>query len=185
MDDKQIIDLLWQRVEDAIEWLRYKYGQLCLGVSYSILRSREDAEECVNDTYMKVWDSIPPTRPDNLSAYMSKITRNLSLDKLRSSKRLKRGADNRDVALSELEECLPAKSVEDTVDENALAEAINKFLLELPSESRMIFVGRYWNYRSVAELAEDFGISQSKVKTLLFRVRTKMRENLEKEGFCI
>ena len=185
MDDNQIIDLLWQRIEDALENVRQKYGTLCHNVSFSILRSREDAEECVNDTYMKVWDSIPPARPENFPAYVVKITRNLSIDRLRSLKRVKRGADNREVALSELEACLPGQSIDDALNAKELAEVINRFLRELPAESRLIFVGRYWNYRTIAELASDFGYSQSKIKSLLFRIRGDLRANLELEGYSI
>lgn len=185
MEDVRIVELLWQRVESVLDTIRQKYGSLCFNISFSILRSREDAEECVSDTYMRVWDSVPPNRPDNLQAYLVKITRNLSIDKLRAMTRKKRGADSRDVALAELEACLPSRSVEEEYDDRELAEAINRFLKELPSESRMIFVGRYWSYRTVAELASDFGYSQSKIKSILFRVRGDLRANLELEGYSI
>ena len=186
MDDNMIVDMLWNRTEDALESVCAKYGTLCHSVSYSILRSHEDAEECVNDTYMKVWTSIPPNRPNNLKAYVAKIVRNLSIDKLRESSANKRGAENRDVALCELEECLPdVFSLENMLEEKELSEAINRFLLNLPAEQRLIFVGRYWNYLSVSDLAEEFGFTKSKVKTILFRVRGELRAALESEGYRI
>ena len=186
MDDSMIVDMLWKRAEDALESVCAKYGTLCHSVSYSILRSHEDAEECVNDTYMKVWSSIPPNRPNNLKAYVAKIARNLSIDKLRGDLANKRGAENRDVALSELEECLPDFfSIEAMIEEKELAEAINRFLLNLPAEQRLIFVGRYWNYLSVTELSDEFGFSKSKIKSILFRVRGELRTALESEGYRI
>jgi len=186
MDDSMIVEMLWNRTEDALEKLCARYGTLCHSVSYSILRSHEDAEECVNDTYMKVWTSIPPNKPSNLKAYIAKIARNLSIDKLRGESRIKRGAENRNVTLSELEDCLPdVFSVESMFEEKELAEAINRFLLNLPAEQRLLFVGRYWNYLSVADLAEEFGFSKSKVKTALCRIRGELRAALESEGYRI
>ena len=186
MDDNMIVDMLWKRTENALENVCAKYGTLCHSVSYSILRSHEDAEECVNDTYMQVWSSIPPNRPSNLKAYVAKIARNLSIDKLRESSANKRGAENRDVALSELEECLPdVFSLEDMMQEKELADIINRFLLNLPAEQRLIFVGRYWNYLSVTDLAEEFGFTKSKVKSILFRIRGELRAVLESEGYRI
>ena len=186
MDDNMIVDMLWKRTEDALENVCAKYGTLCHSVSYSILRSHEDAEECVNDTYMKIWTSIPPNRPNNLKAYIAKIARNLSIDKLRGSSANKRGSVNRDVALSELEDCLPdVFSVEDALEQKELAEAINRFLLNLPAEQRLRFVGRYWNYLSVTDLAEEFEFSKSKIKSILFRVRGELRTALESEGYRI
>lgn len=163
-----------------------KYGGLCYSVAYSVLKSDEDAEECVNDAYLRVWDSIPPNRPDNFKAYVSKLVRNLSVDRLRAMTRKKRAADVRDVALSELEACLPsAGEPDEALNERELAERISALLTELESESRMLFVGRYWSYMTVDELAREFGFSKSKVKSSLFRTRVFLKERLEKEGYYI
>lgn len=183
MDDKQILDLYWARAENAISETADKYGKYCHFIAYSILRNEEDSEECVSDTYMKAWGSIPPQRPEKLSAFLGKITRNLSLDRLRRHTARKRGCGQAALVLEELQECVPAAdNVEQIVDDLALTEALDRFLASLPADTRKVFMRRYWYLCSVKEIAADFGISESKVKMLLLRSRNKLKGLLEREG---
>lgn len=151
MDDNAILDLFRERSEDAIVQVQIKYGNYCRSIAYGILSSEEDSEECVNDTYMRAWNSIPPHIPERLSAYLGKITRNLSIDRLRRKGTGKRGGGQFEVALSELEECLPSPSAagtEEAADSAALSEIINRFLRTLSLEKRTVF------YREVLEHAQ-------------------------------
>ena len=183
MDDKQILDLYWARAENAISETADKYGKYCHFIAYSILRNEEDSEECVSDTYMKAWGSTPPQRPQKLSAFLGKITRNLSLDRLRRHTARKRGCGQAALVLEELQECVPAAdNVEQIVDDLALTEALDRFLASLPADTRKVFMRRYWYLCSVKEIAADFGISESKVKMLLLRSRNKLKGLLEREG---
>lgn len=186
MDEKMIIDKLWLRAEDVLTVVAEKYGKLCTSIAMSVTGSAEDAGECVNDVYMKLWSTVPPERPSSLKAYLAKLTRNAAIDKVRASVRQKRSGGGRDVALSELESCIPGgETPEDAFEERELAERINAFLRERDKTSRLIFIGRYWSYMSVADLAEKFGFSQSKVKSILHRTRCALKEKLEKEGYSI
>lgn len=187
MDDSKINDLYWARSEQAIVETENKYSGYCYAISFNILNNREDAEECVNDTYMRAWNSIPPHRPERLSVYLAKICRNLSIDKYRHYKAEKRGAGQTQLALSELEGCLPSskdvtKTLEEAIDENALIEAINFFLETLATENRKVFMRRYWFVNSIKEIAQLYGISESKVKSILFRARKKLKRHLEEGG---
>ena len=183
MEDKQIIDLYWQRSEDAIVQTAGKYGGYCRSIAWNILYHSEDAEECVNDTYLRAWDTIPPQRPRVLQTYIGKITRNLSLDRWR-----KNHAQKRDggvfLALEELSECIPCSDGNFSED-LAIREALNGFLRSLKPEHRKIFLRRYWYLSSVKEIAEDYGISESKVKMLLLRTREKLRVHLESEDIVL
>lgn len=186
MDDLQIIELYWARSETAIAETARKYGAYCHFIAYHILHSEEDSEECVNDTYWKAWGAMPPQRPNQLRTFLGKITRNLSLSRYETYAAAKRGAGQVPLALDELAECLPAPdSVERAVDDRALTELLNGFLAGLPPEARRIFLRRYWYICSVKEIAADFGISESKVKTTLFRTRNKLKQHLEKEGVAL
>lgn len=183
MDDRQIIDLYWARSEAAISETANKYSRYCHTIAYNILHSNEDAEECVNDTYLRAWGRMPPQRPDLLSAFLGKITRNLSLNRYEKYTARKRGLGQVPLALDELQDCIPAaSSVEQTVEDAELAEIFNYFLAALPTDTRKIFMRRYWYLSPIKEIAEDWGFSESKVKMILLRTRNKLKQTLEKEG---
>lgn len=186
MDDQQIIDLYWERSETAISETDRKYGKYCHYIAYSILRDRADCDECVNDTYFRAWEAMPPHRPGHLAAFLGRITRNLSLDRRRYQDTEKRRMDRVAVSLEELQECVPSVgSPEDVIDEMALGEIINQFLSTLSEEACDIFMRRYWYMNAVKEIAGDFGISESKVKTSLLRSRRKLKQFLEEEGIVL
>lgn len=183
MDDKQIVDLYWERNEKAISATAAKYGGYCYSVANNILNNRADAEECVNDTYLSAWNSMPPHRPSVLSTFLGKITRRISIDKWRKSGAEKRGGGQPTVVLDELSECIPDKnSVEHAVDAQILADVINSFVKSLSDKDRHVFLCRYFYLDSVESIAARFGYSQSKVKSMLYRTRQKLRTRLEKEG---
>jgi len=183
MDDAQIIDLYFRRSEDAISETAEKYGGYCYSIAYNILTNNEDAEESVSDTYMAAWRAIPPRRPSILATFLGKITRHLSIDRWRSRSRYKRGGGAIILALEELEECSSEDdSVEKALERKRLAVVFNRFLDTLPETERRIFLCRYWYIDSIADIAEDFGFSQSKVTSMLHRTRGKLRTVLEKEG---
>jgi len=184
VDDKTIIDQLFARSDQVLTVISMKYGKLCKSVAYGILQSDEDAEECVNDVYMKVWDSIPPAKPDSLRAYVAKLTRNISIDKLRGAMRHKRSSGEREVALDEIAEIIPGGvSPDEALSEKELARIIDTFVREQSKDARMIFIARYWSYKSISEISRELGFSQSKIKTTLHRVREELKARLEKEGY--
>ncbi|MDO4292283.1 MAG: sigma-70 family RNA polymerase sigma factor [Eubacteriales bacterium] len=186
MEDEKIIGLYWARQEAAITETDRKYGNYCRSISLHILKSPEDAEECVNDTWMRAWDTIPPKRPDYLAAFLGRIVRNLSISRYRMNHAQKRGSGETELLLTELEECIPtAASVEDEVEGKETAAAINRFLEGLDLESRNIFVRRYFYADPVKEVAERYRVSESKVKSQLFRMRGRLREHLEREGIVL
>ncbi|MBR4289483.1 MAG: RNA polymerase sigma factor [Oscillospiraceae bacterium] len=186
MDDKQIIDLYWVRSERAIAETDRKYGKFCHRIAFHILANPQDSEECVSDTFLKAWSAIPPKRPVKLSTFLGKITRNLALNRYEKHTAQKRGGGEVPVALDELAECIPdPNSVERMVDNRILADKLNIFLESLPAEARKIFMRRYWEVCSVQEIAEIYGISESKVKVSLFRTRGKLRAFLEQEGITL
>ena len=183
MEDSKIIDLYFERSQSAISETQKKYGRYCHTVAYNVLYSDEDAEECVNDTYLKAWQSIPPHRPTLLSSFLGRITRNLALDRYDQRTAQKRGGTT-ELVLEEISECIPDTSGEDGSDE-ALKNAINKFLASLPKRTRIIFMQRYWYFRSVKEIARSLSIGESRVKVTLLRTRQKFKEHLQKEGIEI
>lgn len=181
MNDKQIVELYMERSEKAVNETYSKYSAYCNSISFSILQNSEDAEECVNDTFQKAWESIPPSEPNNLKAFLGKIARNISLNRLKNTQ--KRGAGQIDVLLSELEECISDSfSVENEIYSKQLSQSINAFLESLTSEKRKIFVSRYWYTRSIKEISEQYDISEEKIKSILFRLRKQLKSHLEKEG---
>lgn len=180
MDDQRIIELYFARSEDAIRETEAKYGRYCHSVAYNVLHSHEDAEECVNDTYIRAWDSIPPKKPSRLSTFLAKITRNLALDRYDYYNAEKRPQDTVSL-IEEIGECYTCG--DDILSEIALRDAINSFLGKLKKKTRMIFMQRYWYFRSIAEIARDFGISESNVKVILHRTRKDLKEHLEEYGF--
>lgn len=186
MEDERIIDLYWARQEQAIVETDKKYGNYCRSISLHILNSQEDTEECVNDTWLRAWDSMPPKRPDFLAAFLGKIVRNLAISRYRMSHAKKRGSGETDLLLMELEECIPSvKSVEEEIEGKETAASIDRFLAEIDAESRAVFVRRYFYVDSIKEIAERFDVSESKVKSQLFRMRNRLKDHLEKEGIVL
>ncbi len=182
MDDTYIIDLYWQRQSAAIEETEKKYGKLCRNLAYTILNSREDAEECVSDTWLMAWNSIPPQKPRFLSVFLCRITRNLSIDRLRQQSARKRGRGEQDLILEELEECLAAGgSVEGELEARELAETISRFLHTLKQEERLIFSSHYYLELPTAQIAQRLGLSDGKVRMSLSRSRRKLRAYLREE----
>lgn len=184
MEDQRIVDLYWARSEQAIAETDAKYGGYCYSIAYNVLANREDAEESVSDTYMAAWNALPPQRPSILATFLGKITRNLSISRWRARSANKRGGGELVIALDELGECVASSQETETkfMEQEAVA-AFNGFLQELPKEERMIFLRRYWCLDSVSMIADSFGFSQSKVKSMLHRTRKKLRDRFEKEGF--
>lgn len=186
MEDNQIIQLYFDRSEEAITQTAQKYGKYCHTIAYNILHNVEDSEECVNDTYWKAWSAIPPSKPKRLAAFLGKITRNLSLDKFRRYKADKRGGGEMALALEELGDCVSSsEKTEEYVDSMFLVETLNQFLASLSTEQRKIFMRRYWYVSSVEEIANEYGISQSKVKMSLLRSRNRLKQVLEEEGIAL
>ena len=186
MEDTKIVDLYLIRDEAAIKETSEKYGRRLRSLSEGIVRDLQTAEECENDTYAEAWNFIPPHEPRSyLYAFLARIIRNISLNCCRDRDRLKRQAFICELS-REMEECIPAPDDEGCrVDDTALGEALNRFLASLDSQKRNIFVRRYWYMDSVSDIARRYLVSESKVKTTLFRCRNKLREFLEKEGYTI
>lgn len=186
MEDHQIVALYWARDEAALTESEVKYGGYCRAIALGILASHEDAAECVNDTWLRAWGTMPPHRPVRLDAFLGRLTRNLSLDRWRSLRAQKRGGGQVELALEELTECLPsASSPEGELEAGALAESLNRFLAALSREKRVLFVQRYWYLRPVEELAALHGMRKSTAASTLFRLRSQLRRHLEKEGFTV
>jgi RNA polymerase sigma-70 factor (ECF subfamily) len=186
MDDAAILDLYFARSERAVGETAAKYGRYCKTVAFNILRNNEDAEECVNDTYMKAWNAIPPERPAIFPSFLGKITRNLSLNRYKEQRTQKRGGGEVALALDELDECVPSGvSVEAEVISRAVSEVISAFLRSAGEVERIVFVRRYWYIEPVAAIAARFRMSESKVKSMLFRTRNRLRVYLEKEGITL
>ena len=182
MDDNLIIDLYWSRSEAAISETDRKYGPYCRSIAYGILQDHEDSEECVSDTWLRAWEAMPPQRPNRLSAFLGKITRNLALDRFDYHHAAKRSAAF-DQLLSELNECIPDRR--DDYAQLELTQLLNHFLRSLPREHRNLFLRRYWYGESIEDLAKRYTMSQSAVKSNLFRTRNKLKAYLEKEGVGI
>ena len=186
MTDAEILDLYWERSETAIHETAHRYGRYCTKIAMNILRNEEDSEECVNDTYLNVWNSIPPERPSVFPSFLGRVARNLALDMYKARKAKKRAGDETALLLSELEDCIPSgRSVEDEVEAGVAAEAIDRFLSTIAKDDRMFFVRRYWYADPIAEIARRFAAGESKVKTSLFRTRKKLRDYLENEGIRV
>lgn len=185
MDDSEIVQLYWERSESAIAETSRKYGNYCSKIAINILENDEDAKECVNDTYFKTWNSIPQNRPSLLSTYLGKITRNLAINKYKQRSRKKRGTKVT-VVLDELTECIPsADGIEKEFEVKYVANSINCFLRTLSEEDCNIFLRRYWYMDSIKDIAKCYAMSESKVKTKLFRTRKKMKNYLEGDEISI
>ena len=184
MDDQRIVELYWSRSESAVLETDKKYGTYLNSISYNILASREDAQECVNDTYHNAWNAMPPTRPSILSTFLGKIIRRLSIDRWRRLNAEKRGGGESTLTLDELEDCVSGSgSVEDEIERQELQKLLSDFLDMLPVTERRVFLCRYWYMDSIQSIALQFGFSQSKVASMLHRTRAKLRTVLEKEGY--
>lgn len=184
MEDIKIIELFFSRSERAISETSSKYGKLCLSIAGNILGSPEDSEECVNDTYLALWNKIPPARPANLMAFICKITRNLSLKKLEFNTAQKR-TQNLTVCFSELEQILPDYAISPDFDDEEIGKIISDFLKNEKQEVRNVFIRKYWYFDSVSDIAKRYKFSESKVKSMLFHTRNKLKKHLIKEGVHI
>ena len=182
MDDRSIIALFFARDERAIAETEQKYGKLCLGLARRVLGNEQDAEECVNDAYAGLWNAIPPACPDDLCAFACRVVRNLSLKRLRALTRQKCSRDMT-VSLSELEDILPDEAVDGR--EGEIGAAISAFLREQSEPVRGVFIRKYYFFDSVADIAKRYGFSQSKVKSMLYHTRNKLKEHLTREGIDV
>lgn len=181
MNDTEIIGLYFERSQSAIKESRIKYGSYCNTISMNILRSREDAEECLSDTWMKAWNTIPPERPVCLSAFLGRITRNISLSLWRKKNSQKRKNSETDLCLDELTECIPERHGCSVAEDLELKDALNRFLESLNHEARVIFMKRYWYIVPVKKIAEELSMNEGAVKMSLLRTRKKLRQFLEEE----
>lgn len=182
--DAEIIKLLFGRDESALTELKKGYGSYCQKIAVNILGVREDAEECVNDAFLSAWNTIPPNRPEKLSAYLGKIVRNNAINRAEKNNALKRGGGSSDAVLEELDEIVSScSSVEQSFDEKVLMEEINKFLHSLSPKMRKMFVGRYFYCRSIGDIAARQGTSENSVSVTLNRIRKKLKAHLEKKGY--
>ena len=182
MEDKAIIQLYWERNENAIAATDRTYGKLCRGLSYNIVNNWEDAEECTNDTFQRAWDTMPPQRPKSLRAYLCRIVRNLSIDRWRRKTSQKRG-EGLELLLEELESCLPAApSAEQEVEALLLKEVLENWLDSLPKADRVLFLRRYWYGERVEALAKWRGCSPNQVSQKLLKLRKALKLRLEQEG---
>ena len=181
-DDKELIGLYLQRNERAIAESKQKYGTMCMRLAERILGNSEDAEECVNDVLMQAWNTVPDQPPEHLPAYLTALTRNIAVNRLKQNRRLKRGGGQIPAVLDELAECIPAdETVESAYDRHCFLTALERFLATLSHDARVIFLRRYWYLESSREIAGQFGMSESKVRVTLMRTRRKLKSFLEKE----
>lgn len=186
MRDEEIIGLYWARKEEAIEESQKSYGNYCYSIAYRILYDREDAEECVNDTWLRAWNAMPPQKPGRLSIFLGTITRNLSFDRWKYKSAMKRGSGAMEIELEELMECIPARiSTEDVVEAAELERIINRFLHTLPERDCNVFLRRYWFVEEYHEIARRYQMNLNTVKTSVFRTRQKLKAYLEQEGVVL
>ena len=186
-EDREIVKLFLERDEGALREVRDKYGSMMDRLARNVVGDASDAEEIVSDALLAAWNSIPPHEPEKLGPYMARLTRNLSVDRLRRETTAKRGGGVADVSFSELEYCITGDSgsVEELADREEIARVINGFLSESGRSGRVIFVRRYWYMDSIPDIASSLGFTESKVKMTLSRMRKKLREKLEKEGIIV
>ncbi len=185
MTDNEIIELYFGRSETAIAESEKKYGGYCHTIAKNILRTDQDAEDCVNDTWARAWDAVPPTRPKSLGAFFGRITRNLAFSVYRRMTAEKRGGSQTELCIDELEECIPSELTGNISENYIIKDALDRFLDGLPAKSRKVFMRRYWFGCSVSETAEFFSMSESAVKTSLMRTRNSLKSFLEKEGIIV
>lgn len=186
MEDTEIIALYWARDEKAIEATAARYSRYCKKIALNVIDSEEDAEECVNDTWLSAWEAMPPAKPSILSAFLGKITRNIALNRVRDGSRQKRGGGAAMLPYEELTEFLSdGLSVEEEAESSEIAAAINRFLSGLPKEQRVAFVSHYWYSEPIPEIARKQGASEGKIKMMFLRLRGKLKEALKEEGVLI
>ena len=181
MEDRKLFLLLWNRADNAIDALQKRYGKLLYRIAMNILQLHHDAEECVNDTYLAIWNAIPPQRPDPLSGYICCTGRNIALNRLRSNSAQKRQSSY-DLSLDELAGCIGKECLEETVSARALGQAIDRFLEQQTKESRIIFLRRYWFGDSVQQIARQMGMTPNAISVRLSRTRDKLKEFLKQEA---
>ncbi len=184
MNDGNIIDLFFERNESAIRETEKKYGKLIFGISKNILGNTQDAEECTNDTYLGVWNAIPPARPISLMAFVAKVARNLSLKRLEYNRAEKRSAYEL-VSLSELEEILPDEEIPEDITEEELGKIISDFLMTEKEDARNVFMRKYWFFDSIEAISERYSFSESKVKSMLFHTRNRLKKYLKDRGIHV
>ena len=183
MEDRDIVELYWQRSERAIAETAEKYGRYCYAIAYSALDSAEDARECVNDTWLAAWNAMPDARPKALGAFLGRITRRTAIDRWRARAAARRGGGELPLALEELAECVPAaEDVEARLEAAELSRAVDAFVRTLPAAERAVFLSRYWYMDPVKDIAARLGSTQSRVKSMLARTRARLRTYLEREG---
>lgn len=186
MEDEQIIALYWDRSEDAIRETNFKYGPYCENISYGILRNREDSKECVSDTWLRAWNTMPPQKPTYLSLFLAKIVRNLSLDRYRKGHAVFRGSGQTALVYEELEEAIPSlQSGEQLADTLEIRDSLERFLDGLPLQQRQIFLLRYWYVHTPKEIGQQLGIRQQKINNMLYELRKKLKKHLEQEGIWL
>lgn len=184
MLDREIVALYWKRSQEAIAETQKKYGNYCLSIARNILPILEDAQECVNDTYLAAWDAMPPHRPKILSTFLGKLTRRISIDRWRSLSAQKRGGDTVTLALEELGECIASDSdPQKQLEAKELGRLLTRFLKGQEDLERTVFVRRYYDLKSISEIAKEFGLSESNTKVMLYRTRQTLRDYLQKEGY--
>lgn len=183
MEDKEIVELFLQRSENALSETSAKYKGYCMKIACNILGSSLDAEECINDAFLKVWEIIPPNKPEMLSTFIGKITRNLAINARRRQLTEKRGGGQTEAVFEELSELISDRNIEEEQERRELVGEINSFLRSCPKQKRDIFICRYWYCDSVTDIAAQFGISENNVSVILNRVRKKLRKHLEKTGY--
>ena len=184
MEDEAIIALYWARKEEAIAETDMKYHPYCKTIAFRILSNEEDSEECVNDTWLRAWNSIPPERPGIFSAFLGRITRNLSIDRYRKTHAKRRQADLETVDI-ELNDCLGHYHLDEQLEDKYIAGIISAFLKELDEFSRVLFLRRYWYLESIHDMAERLDVTESKVKSNLFRTRKALKKRLMEEGVAL
>lgn len=185
MEDQTIVGLFWQRSEEAIAAAEQKYGGYCAAIARNILADERDREECLSDTWLGAWNSIPPQRPQALAAFLGRITRNLAFNRVRGAAAQKRGGGQLPLVLEELAECVAGgETPEEALDRRRLAEAIDGWLAGLPQKKRRLFVRRYWYADPIAEAARRCGMTEGAAAVALGRLRADLRRQLEKGGFC-
>lgn len=186
MNDSEIVNLYWQRSAEAVAETQRKYGGYCYAIANGLLGNAQDAEECVNDTWLKAWNAMPANRPARLAPFVGRITRSLSLDRFRNNRAQKRGGGELPLILEELRGCVPSvPSAAQAVEDAELEQSVGDFLRTLPARDCNIFLRRYWYAESLADISRRYGVKLNTVKTSLFRTRGKLKSFLEKEGIIL